>query len=119
MMCFVANAHRARLGIRRMSFESRIMKIEKAVQEAIAYGNPVVALESTIVAHGMPFPQNLDLAKEVEDILRGKVNFKNIAFGCQGRDNIIFLTIYCGTLILFRVLFQLQLQLEMEWLELV
>lgn len=34
----------------------------------------VVALESTIVAHGMPYPQNLELAKDVSQILRSKVH---------------------------------------------
>jgi pseudouridine-5'-phosphate glycosidase len=33
-------------------------------------GSPVVALESTIISHGMPFPQNLETAREVEEIVR-------------------------------------------------
>jgi pseudouridylate synthase len=37
---------------------------------AIATGKPVVALESTIIAHGMPYPQNLEMAREVEAIVR-------------------------------------------------
>ncbi len=40
------------------------------VAAAIAAGSPVVALESTIVAHGMPYPQNAALAAELEAILR-------------------------------------------------
>ncbi|MBI4883238.1 MAG: pseudouridine-5'-phosphate glycosidase [Actinobacteria bacterium] len=40
------------------------------VQAALAAGNPVVALESTIISHGMPYPQNVELATEVEDIVR-------------------------------------------------
>ena len=35
------------------------------LNSAIASGKPVVALESTIIAHGMPFPQNLEMAREV------------------------------------------------------
>ncbi|EED95755.1 predicted protein, partial [Thalassiosira pseudonana CCMP1335] len=42
------------------------------VAEALRLGRPVVALESTIVAHGMPYPQNLELAKDVSQILRSK-----------------------------------------------
>lgn len=38
----------------------------KAVAEARAAGKPIVALESTIVTHGMPFPQNLETARRVE-----------------------------------------------------
>mmetsp|Transcript_739 Transcript_739/g.1517 ORF Transcript_739/g.1517 Transcript_739/m.1517 type:complete len:700 (-) Transcript_739:18-2117(-) len=42
------------------------------VEQALSSGKPVVALESTIVAHGMPYPQNLELAKDVSRILRDK-----------------------------------------------
>jgi pseudouridine-5'-phosphate glycosidase len=41
-----------------------------AVAAAQAAGRPLVALESTIVAHGMPYPQNLDTAREVEALIR-------------------------------------------------
>jgi pseudouridine-5'-phosphate glycosidase len=40
------------------------------VAEALAAGNPVVALESTIVTHGMPYPDNLAMARAVEGIVR-------------------------------------------------
>jgi len=40
------------------------------VSEALATGNPVVALESTIISHGLPRPRNLEAAKEFEEILR-------------------------------------------------
>ena len=42
------------------------------VAAARAAGRPVVALESTIITHGMPFPQNLEVARQVEDDLRGQ-----------------------------------------------
>lgn len=42
------------------------------VDAALRRGQPVVALESTIVAHGMPFPQNLRTAREVEAIVRAQ-----------------------------------------------
>ena len=38
--------------------------------EALAAGRPVVALESTIISHGMPYPQNVAMATEVEGIVR-------------------------------------------------
>ena len=38
--------------------------------EALAAGAPVVALESTIISHGMPYPQNVAMAREVEQIVR-------------------------------------------------
>ena len=44
------------------------------VEEALKNDEPVVALESTIVAHGMPYPQNLDTAQSVEAIVRSKVS---------------------------------------------
>jgi pseudouridine-5'-phosphate glycosidase len=40
------------------------------VAAAIAAGRPVVALETTIVSHGMPWPQNLETALGVEDVVR-------------------------------------------------
>lgn len=41
------------------------------VAEALAAGKPVVALESTIISHGMPYPKNVETAREVEQIVRG------------------------------------------------
>ncbi|MDD7910456.1 MULTISPECIES: pseudouridine-5'-phosphate glycosidase [Pseudovibrio] len=40
------------------------------VAQALAEGKPVVALESTIITHGMPYPQNIETAREVEAIIR-------------------------------------------------
>ena len=40
------------------------------VKKALKAGKPVVALESTIIAHGMPFPQNLGMARQVERTVR-------------------------------------------------
>lgn len=40
------------------------------VRTALAEGRPVVALESTIISHGMPYPQNVAMATEVEQIIR-------------------------------------------------
>ena len=55
-------------GIRRRLHGS-IFEVQDRVKAAVAQGKPVCALESTIVAHGMPFPENLQLAQEVESIL--------------------------------------------------
>jgi len=40
------------------------------VAAARAAGQPIVALESTIISHGMPYPQNVQTAREVEQIIR-------------------------------------------------
>jgi len=40
------------------------------VKSALESGAPVVALESTIITHGMPYPQNLEVARQVEDTIR-------------------------------------------------
>ena len=40
------------------------------VKSAIALGVPIVALESTIIAHGMPYPENVNTAKRLGDIIR-------------------------------------------------
>ena len=47
-----------------------ILDIAPEVQEALAQGKPVVALESTIISHGMPYPQNVETANNVERIVR-------------------------------------------------
>ena len=44
--------------------------ISEEIQDSIKGNGPVVALESTIISHGMPFPQNLETALEVENIIR-------------------------------------------------
>jgi pseudouridine-5'-phosphate glycosidase len=46
------------------------MDISTEVQQALKTGQPVVALESTIISHGMPYPQNLETAHAVENIIR-------------------------------------------------
>ena len=40
------------------------------VRDALQSGSPVVALESTIISHGMPYPTNVQTAREVEDVVR-------------------------------------------------
>lgn len=49
---------------------SKFFKIHPDVGEAMANGKPVVALESTIIAHGMPYPQNFQTAMQVESLVR-------------------------------------------------
>jgi pseudouridylate synthase len=49
---------------------SRWLVRSEAVQAAQSAGRPVVALESTIIAHGMPYPDNVRTATEVEEIVR-------------------------------------------------
>ena len=51
-----------------------LLQIHPEVSQALENDEPVAALESTIVAHGMPYPQNMEVALEVEDILRSKVS---------------------------------------------
>ena len=46
------------------------VRVLPEVRDALAAGRPVVALESTIVAHGMPYPSNLETAQAVEAIVR-------------------------------------------------
>ena len=46
------------------------MKINPEVKKALEEGRPVVALESTIISHGMPYPKNVKTALEVEAVIR-------------------------------------------------
>jgi pseudouridine-5'-phosphate glycosidase len=48
------------------------LDIAPAVHEALCSGSPVVALESTIIAHGMDYPRNLDTAYQLERIVRSE-----------------------------------------------
>ena len=47
-----------------------LLDIKQDVFEALNSGKPVVALESTIISHGMPYPDNVEMAKKVEAIVR-------------------------------------------------
>ena len=49
---------------------TRCVTIRDEVADALAAGRPVVALESTIIAHGLPRPDNLRVAREIEDAVR-------------------------------------------------
>ena len=49
-----------------------VMTITDEVREALIDGRAVVALESTIISHGLPRPENLRVAAEVEDIVRSR-----------------------------------------------
>ena len=49
---------------------NQYLDIKPEVAEALAQGKPVVALESTIISHGMPYPQNVETALNVEKIIR-------------------------------------------------
>jgi pseudouridine-5'-phosphate glycosidase len=46
------------------------VSLSEEVQEALLNQRPVVALESTIISHGMPYPRNVETAKAVEDVVR-------------------------------------------------
>ena len=49
---------------------NKYLDVAPEVQKALDEGRPVVALESTIISHGMPYPQNVETALNVEKILR-------------------------------------------------
>ncbi|KAK2842501.1 hypothetical protein Q5P01_012701 [Channa striata] len=49
-----------------------LFRVHPSVSQALAEKKPVVALESTIITHGMPYPHNLSTAKEVEAIVRAE-----------------------------------------------
>ena len=49
---------------------NKYLDLSPEVAEALAAGKPVVALESTIISHGMPYPQNVETALRVEQTIR-------------------------------------------------
>ena len=67
---------------------NKYLDIKPEVQEALMNGRPVVALESTIISHGMPYPQNVETALQVEQIIRD--NMANITFvSGKGKGSVI------------------------------
>lgn len=48
----------------------KYLDIKPEVAQALKENRPVVALESTIISHGMPYPQNVEMAKTTESIIR-------------------------------------------------
>jgi len=57
-------------GVRRSETRPEEFVVAEEVQEALRKRTPVVALESAIITHGMPYPINLELAQELEGIVR-------------------------------------------------
>lgn len=49
---------------------NELIVLSKEVQEAMENKKPIVALESTIISHGMPYPKNVEMANRVEEIIR-------------------------------------------------
>jgi len=49
---------------------NKFIDLSKEVKEAMEERKPVVALESTIISHGMPYPENIETAKTLENIVR-------------------------------------------------
>jgi len=48
----------------------KFLDFKEEVKEALGQDRPVVALESTLISHGLPYPENLETAQELEDIIR-------------------------------------------------
>lgn len=53
-----------------MTNKSALLRVQPEVADALASGLPVVALESTIISHGMPYPRNIETALRVEQAVR-------------------------------------------------
>jgi pseudouridine-5'-phosphate glycosidase len=55
-----------------MNVLDKYLDIKEEIRLALEHNQPVVALESTIISHGMPYPQNVEMAKKVEAIIRSE-----------------------------------------------
>lgn len=51
---------------------NKYLSVSPEIEKALAEGRPVVALESTILSHGMPYPENVEFSHKVEEIVRGE-----------------------------------------------
>uniref|UniRef100_A0A0K0FTR8 PfkB domain-containing protein n=1 Tax=Strongyloides venezuelensis TaxID=75913 RepID=A0A0K0FTR8_STRVS len=56
---------------RKINFPNFI-KISEEVKESLINNKPIVALESTVITHGLPFPENIKLGNDIEDIVRNE-----------------------------------------------
>ena len=57
---------------RKYTMNTKYLSVTPEIQAALAEGRPVVALESTILSHGMPYPENLEFSHKVEEIIRAE-----------------------------------------------
>lgn len=67
---------------------ARALQVRPDVRDAIRQGQPVVALESTLIAHGLPWPLNLETAQEAEQIIRQEGAVPATIAVWQGRPTI-------------------------------
>ena len=58
---------------RALKIDSSMIEISHNVSQALKNNEPIVALESTIITHGMPYPANLETALKVESAIKVKV----------------------------------------------
>ncbi|KAK0198164.1 indigoidine synthase A-like protein [Armillaria mellea] len=66
----LSRGHRARFSTATLAHRNAPLDIHPEIQEALATNKPVVALETTLVTHGFPYPTNYDLASDLEEIVR-------------------------------------------------
>jgi pseudouridylate synthase len=52
------------------NFPRNFISLSAELQQALETGKPVVALESTVITHGLPYPENLSLARQMEQVVR-------------------------------------------------
>jgi pseudouridine-5'-phosphate glycosidase len=52
--------------------DRRLLQLSAEVEEALGAGRPVVALESTVIAHGLPRPRNLETGRRLEEVVRAR-----------------------------------------------
>src|SRR5438128_12659191 len=64
------------------------LEVRREVAEAIAAGRPVVALESTLIAHGLPWPLNLETAQAAETAVRDEGGVPATIAVCRGRPTV-------------------------------
>jgi pseudouridylate synthase len=58
--------------LNRYMAHNSFLRVNLEVEKALSAGQPVVALESTVIAHGLPRPQNLETARRLEQIVRSE-----------------------------------------------
>ena len=63
------------------------LKFSPEVADALADGRPVVALESTIIAHGLPYPENAETAQLLEQTIRDRGPYQRPSLSLTGGNS--------------------------------
>lgn len=75
-------------------YYNSVIDVGAPVAAALSRNEPVVALETTILTHGMPFPKNLETALAVEESVKQQVNKIHTSYICRATLSVIRIFVF-------------------------